>query len=449
MRSAATATRGRVIALGALVLALAAVAMAVRGAGGYVVHAHFLNAGGLVEGGRVTVAGRPVGSISSIGLTSDGQADVELSIDDSSVSPLHEGTRAVIRAVGQGTITNNYVDLQPGLPNQPKIPSGGVLPATQTAGIVPIDAFFDSFGPAERRQFASFIHNSAAIYAGSGSRYFNQMLAELDPAMGNLTGFVDQLDRAPLRDLVQSAATASAAVASRRTDLEDSLGHMARAFGALAERRRALDGALARMPAFLSRATGTLRRTRSTLVTLRPALRAVPAMARPLRDVLANSTIALRASRPVVDELYRQLPYMRRAFNGLVPIKRPTVQALRSLGPAMKAARPILQGLRFYGTDLVVGLFGSILARTTAEYDQTGHIVKLNLIQSPQTLPEGSLSNVLSGVNLAGLLKTQTGITRRCPGGSAPPAPDGSNPWDLGQQLCTHGQDMTAAVNQP
>jgi phospholipid/cholesterol/gamma-HCH transport system substrate-binding protein len=84
------------------------------------------------------VAGRNVGSISGIGLTPDGEANITLSIDDPSLTPLHLGTRADIRAVGQGTITNNYVLLYPGANTRPTIPSGSVLPLTQTTGIVPI-----------------------------------------------------------------------------------------------------------------------------------------------------------------------------------------------------------------------------------------------------------------------------------------------------------------------
>ena len=449
MRSAITRSPALALAVAALCLGLVALLLVLRGGDAYVIHAHFANAGGLVEGGRVTVAARPVGSISEIDLTPHGQADVELSIDDDAVAPLREGTRAVIRAVGQSTVSNNYVELRPGLRSRPTIPDGGVLPTTQTSGVVPIDALLDSFGPAERRNFAAFIRNSSEIYAGSGSRSFNRMLARLDPALAEMSAFVDQLDRAPLRALARSAATAARAVASRRDDLRSSVPSMATAFGALADRREALDGALARLPSFLTRARGTLRRTRSTMVALRPALRAVPAAAGPLRALLARSVPALTTSRPVVDELQRQLPDVDRALNGLVRVERPTVAAIRSLGPAMKAARPLLEGLRYYGTDMVVGLLGSLVARTTAEYNHLGHYVKVNYIQSPQTTVQGQLSQLLSRVDLLGVLKAATVTTRRCPGGSAPPAPDGSSPWDLGPRLCTHAQDMTAGVNEP
>ncbi len=61
--------------------------------GSYQVKARFLNAGQLVKGNPVQVGGVPVGSVEGIRITDDGQAEIELSIDEQH-TPLRRGTRA-------------------------------------------------------------------------------------------------------------------------------------------------------------------------------------------------------------------------------------------------------------------------------------------------------------------------------------------------------------------
>jgi phospholipid/cholesterol/gamma-HCH transport system substrate-binding protein len=437
----------------ALAGAIVTIAIVVTGSGSsYVLNARFDNAGGLVYGGLVEIAGRTVGSISSISLTPNGEANVKLSIDDPGMTPMHLGTRASIQAVGQGTITNNYVLLSPGTTTRPTIPSGGVLPLEQTSGIVPIDALLDSFGPAQRRNLDALVQESAQIYAGSGAATFNRMLDELDPALGKLDGFTGELalDRPALAQLVQTAATATSAVAARQADLQQAISNTAVGLGALASRRRSLNDVLARMPAFFDQARGTMARAQSALLQSNAALRDTPAAAGPLRRFLSATDATLPAAASAVSALNAQLPSLDRGLQGLLPLQHPAVSALRSLGPAMKGLRPILKGVRYYGTDLVVGLFGSLLALTTGEYDALGHYVKVNFIQSPQTVVAGSLSTLLSENPLVpGTFATRTGLTRRCPGGDQPPAPDGSNPWLIGSKYCTPSDDTPLSVNFP
>ena len=91
-----TAARGA--ALGALVLAVAVVAvLLLRGDGGSTYKLRFENAGQLVKDDDVQVGGRRIGSVRKITLTDDNQAEITISVQDG-YAPLHEGTTALIRA---------------------------------------------------------------------------------------------------------------------------------------------------------------------------------------------------------------------------------------------------------------------------------------------------------------------------------------------------------------
>jgi phospholipid/cholesterol/gamma-HCH transport system substrate-binding protein len=62
----------------------------------------FENAGQLVVGNQVQIGGHPVGSVDDISLTADGQAAIEISLDQE----LHQGSDAVIRATSLAGIAS-------------------------------------------------------------------------------------------------------------------------------------------------------------------------------------------------------------------------------------------------------------------------------------------------------------------------------------------------------
>lgn len=431
---------------------LAAVAAIVLGGEPYTVRAQFANAGGLVEGGLVQVAGRKVGTIAHIGVSADGRADVHLEIDDDAVTPLRDGARATIRALGQAGITNRFVDLTLGPASGRELEDGAVLPQERTTSVVALDAILDSFGPRQREDLRRLIAGSAEIFAGSGAQRMNAMLADLDPALAEIDALAGELsrDRAAISRVIRSGARTASALASRREDLRSAVGHTATALGAVARERGALGGLLDRAPSVLRQASGTLRTADRTVVALRPALRELPAAARPLDGLLARSRDVLPQVTPVVRTLNAQLPGLRRSLAGLAPLQRPAVRALDSAARALEDARPIVRGARFYGSDFVLGILNGLVGAGSYNYTRNGHYERLDFIQPPQSSISGFGSKLLQGFDpLPGVIGLRTGLTRRCPGGNVPPAIDGSSPWMPDPLLCDPAHNTPASVNDP
>jgi len=441
--------RAALVALFAGVVAV--VALLLTSGSSYTIHAYFSNAGGLVTGAQVRVADVTVGSVTGVGLTPSGQADVTISISDSSITPLRRLTRATIRTVGQAGVTNHYVELSPGPASQPSLPDGAVLPETQTTGIVSLDQILDTFDPQVRASLQQLINNSAQIYAGSGSRYFNEMLARLSPALQAVNGVASQLssDQADLETFVSETAKAATAIASRRPDLISDVSNTAQVFAALASQRDALADGLQRAPAMLAQATRTLADTGTAATALRPVLREVPPTASRLGTVLQTLPPALNQFTPVLDQVLAQVPDLRTSLAGFAPLSRPAVSALSSTARALKVSIPILAGLRIYGADFLLGILNGLIGVSTAPYDASGHYIHVQFTQSLQQFISGVGAGQLGSLLANGILNLRTHILSRCPGGALPPAPDGSNPWIPNKSLCNPADDSPPSVNQP
>src|SRR5262245_21730433 len=139
----------RAAALGALALVVIAVVYLLLSSGGGGNHYRllFANGGQLVSGNQVMIGGQPVGSVESVELTDNSQAEVKIKVG----RELHEGTQAVIRSTSLSGIANRYVSLTPGPDNEPAIPDNGVITQVDTTSPVDIDQLFDTFSKPARQ----------------------------------------------------------------------------------------------------------------------------------------------------------------------------------------------------------------------------------------------------------------------------------------------------------
>ena len=137
----------RVAAVAALVAAIVVVVLVVLGGSTpYTLHADFQDAGGLVTGNDVLMGPGKVGTIQSISLTRNGQAQVTMSVD-SVAAPLHEGTVARIYENSLSGVATRYIVLEPAPSDAPDIPNGGTIGEDHTYSFVSLDQVFDSLDP--------------------------------------------------------------------------------------------------------------------------------------------------------------------------------------------------------------------------------------------------------------------------------------------------------------
>jgi phospholipid/cholesterol/gamma-HCH transport system substrate-binding protein len=397
------------------------------GRGGYVVRAQFTDASQLVTGDLVEVGGRKVGEVTSIDLSSANHAEIELSLDDDSVRPLHEGTRAVVRTVGLSGIANRFVDLRPGPETAPAIPDGGVLPATHTQGVVDLDALLNALDPSVRRDVKSLVRDMAKALDDETAQQANAGLELLNPAVVQLTQVGRSLtrDQAALRELVRHTASVSDVLARHRSSLGGGVEASAAVLETIAAEREELAGALDRAPAALRATTSTLRRARTrSLPLLDPVLTGLRPAVRPGAELLREIRPTLADARPLLASLERLVPQARAALEPLPELSRSAAPAMESVTAALRETLPVVRGLRPYTPDLVAGFFHGFGGSSAHSYDANGHYARIMLDAGTQTA-----NGLLPRPPVGGL---RTGLTARCPGAAEEPAPDRSNPWPEG-----------------
>jgi phospholipid/cholesterol/gamma-HCH transport system substrate-binding protein len=417
----------RLVVATLVVLAVVVVAVLVfAGGGGYRVTAEFLDAGQLVEGNQVRVAGATVGSVEEIDITDDGLAEVAFSIDDDDYSPLREGTRAIVRQASLSGIANRFIDLQLGPDGADEIDDGGRLGVEDTSAAVELDQVFDIFDRDTRRALGDFFEGSAAALEGRGAE-LRRGVHYLNPALSTGSRLFEELtrdERLLERFLVESSELVTA-LGNRRDDLQGVVSNLGTTFAALGGQQDALAESIGLLPPFLRRANTTFVNLRSALDDLDPLVEAAKPAARRLGPFLDQARPFARDAEPVVADLSRTIRApgggndLLELMQGFPPLARVALDTRRINGArrrgafpetsdALRAATPTIALGRAYTPD-----FGGWLDdfSTTGAYDAVGGFSRAWL----------NLSEALYGPG------PKVGQFRRCPGANEEPASDRSN----------------------
>ena len=274
----------------------------------YTVTASFESASQLVKGNRVDVAGVPVGSVSDISLSDDGQALVKLEISDSAYTPLPEGTHATVRSQSLSGIANRYVDLALPTTNESKtISSGGDITQADTTSEVDLDQLFNTLNHPTVSHLQEVIRGFARAYDGVGAKankgfyYLNPFLSTSRRVFGELNS-----DQANLEGLVVDAAGLTSTLDARSPEISSLVANLDGMLGTIGDQQASLASAVGQLPDFM-------RQFNTTAVNLRAALDDV--------QPLVNAT------RPVARKLH---PFAKR-LRGFARDAVPTVKGLNGI----------------------------------------------------------------------------------------------------------------------
>ena len=226
----------------------------------YVLHAQFSDAGQLVSGDLVTVAGHQVGSVGAITLrttvspTSSSTSAIEHHPDprrarsprsDSSASP---------------GVANRFVGLALSRAGR-SIASGGTLPSTQTRGIVDLDVFLDALTPQVRASIAADLRTGAYFVHQPTASQLNRLSRTSIPPSARPRSSAPRSWPTGSRSTGSSPRPRSSPARSRPTagDLGGAVTSTAATLREVASQRAALGDAICVRPPSSSRARGCWR----------------------------------------------------------------------------------------------------------------------------------------------------------------------------------------------
>ena len=365
-------------AIGALVAVVIVLAIVLlSGGGGHKYTFLFQNAGQLVNDNQVLVGGSPVGTVSSIELSPDNLAEVNVEVDQT----LHEGTTAVIRATSLSGVANHYLSISPGPNSSPALDEGATLGLSSTTTPVDIDQLFNSFPPKVREGLQNFIKGNAQIYAGRGKEA-NESYKYFGTALNRAANFASELnsDEQLLSRFLVSSSKLTSAVAGRGSQLSSAIDNATTAFNSINTQNVALDESLQELPP-------VLRQSNTTFVNLRAALDDVEPLINTAKPATKNLAPFLAELRPVLSNF---IPFTRNLSLALDrPGKHNDTRELLAILPAVQqrasktfphaeaaiaAFQPQLNFIRSYTPDLFNGI--SKLGQISGYYDGNGNYVR-------------------------------------------------------------------------
>jgi phospholipid/cholesterol/gamma-HCH transport system substrate-binding protein len=420
----------RIAAVVAVVAGVALIAtMLFGGDSGHSYRLLFETGGQLVTGNQVQVAGQPVGSVDSITLTEDAQAEIEISVDE----PLHDGTTAIVRATSLSGIANRYISLAPGPNSEPELEEGAVIPADQTTSPVDIDQLFDIFDRRTRAALSNFIQGQSTVYSGN-EKQANNAYKYLAPGLQSTERLLAELtrDEAVFSQFLATGGSVLSALGERRDDLSALTENANQALGAIAAENEAFDRSLVALPP-------ALRQANTTFVNLRAALDDLDSLVATTKTATKDLAPFLQELQPIVDDsvpVFQNLKLtlsrsganndLTDTLRALPGTEERAAQSVPATIRALDDSEPRIEQLRPYTPDLV-GFLGRF-AGASANYDGNGHYLRVQ--------PSGvNLFNWNPATSVLDPIPTSqqfdffdNGFFNRCPGGSTQPIP-GSNPF--------------------
>jgi phospholipid/cholesterol/gamma-HCH transport system substrate-binding protein len=429
--------RTRALALAALALVVLALGLVVvSGNGDREYRIVMQNAGLLVPGDVVRIGGVQAGSVKSLDLTPDGQAEVTILLDKS-WGRLHAGTTVTVRASGVATVAGRYVDISPGPSFRPALPDGAAIDVDHTKSIVDIDQVLNAFNAPTRRSVQKVLHGFSVWYSGREEQA-NESAHYFPATLQSATRLFDQLgsDSGTLEQFLTQTGDALAALARRRADLTALVSNTRETARALGSDNQSLSAALQNLPPALRQGSDVFASLRPALTDVRALVRAADPASRELapflhdlRPVVSRAVPAFRDFRLLFDKP-GQSDDLLDALRTLPALGRETGKAFPQAEKTLEQSSPVLSFIRPYAPDLVG--FARSFGSAAATYDANGHYARTVPVFDAFNFTDDPAGGTLTPKDRSERGKSPyltTGVLRRCPGASLPALSDASAPF--------------------
>ena len=188
-------------------------------------HALFADVSGLKNGQLVRFAGVRVGQVQDISVGPNNVIDVVFSVQDD--VPLMAGTRVLVRY--ENLVGDRYLQLAQGPGPVRQLPAGAVIPVSQTAPALDLDALLGGFQP---------------LFDGLSPPQVNQLSADLIAVLQGESGTVDRV--------VAETASLTGTLADRDQVIGSLITNLNQVLGTIEQRDGQLSGTLDQLQELIS-----------------------------------------------------------------------------------------------------------------------------------------------------------------------------------------------------
>ena len=388
----------RVAAVILLIVAATAFAVVALGAGDdnggdYKVRAIFENAGFVIPGEDVKVAGVRVGKIDSIDVTEDYKAAVVLDIEDPGYQDFRSDASCIVRP--QNLIGERFVECKPTQVRSanseppPELaviedgPNEGerLLPVENTSQTVDIDLIGNTMRAPERERLSLILNEFGTAVAGRG-RDLNEVIRRANPALRETDKVLEILanQNTVLEQLAVNSDTVLQPLARDRKRVAGAIRNSSDVARATAERREDLAADIQTLPEFLDELEPTMVRLGALADQSTPLLTDLGANAEAINNLVERQGPFAQAAIPAVDSLGEAA----KVGTPVMEDARPVIRDLRTLAnnvrPVGKDLREVLESFR--DTQGIERLMDYIFYQVAAVngFDSVGHYLRAGLM---------------------------------------------------------------------
>jgi phospholipid/cholesterol/gamma-HCH transport system substrate-binding protein len=387
----------RVLAVLLLILAAGAVVVIALGAGEegeeYKVRAIFENAGFVIPGEDVKVAGVRVGSITSVDVTEDNQAAVVLDITDPGYQDFRDDASCIVRP--QSLIGERFVECtlteqrSPGEeppPELEQIEEGDgegqyLLPVENNGKAVDIDLLNNIMRQPVRERLSIILSDLGIGVAGRGED-LGAVIRRADPALKEIDEVLKILARQ--NDVIANLATDSDTIlgplARERAHVGGAIENAGEVAQATAERSDDLEADIERLPAFLRELRPTMVRLGALSNEMTPVLTDLGAVAPDINRMVIQLGPFSEAAVPAFESLGEMTETGTPAVRAALPVVRDTRRLAAAAKPVGANARKLLES--FQRTDGINRFMDYVFFQVAAinGFDSFGHYLRAGLI---------------------------------------------------------------------